>query len=175
MSSYDYQVELKTIWEHAVKIYQDGQRGADSFFNESQTAFLRAIGATAQEVYDFAEDFVSSREPDFTTFAQLASLRRGYFLIQQNGVHSSHIVQDADLPAKKEAVRGISWLPRIIVKARAKLRGEMNPNLMFGCSGDRAFCSKTNIHLAEFLQLLLTHYDNDEAIVDYVEARLKNT
>ena len=34
-------------------------------------------------------------------------------------------------------IDGIAWLPRILVKARLKLRGEMPADLMYGCGGDR--------------------------------------
>ena len=75
------------------------------------------------------------------------------------------------LPPKKEAVDGIEWLPRLIVKARAKLRGEMPAELMYGCGGDRPFLQEMNVELAEFLQVVWLFGDDDRAIIDYVKAR----
>ena len=37
-----------------------------------------------------------------------------------------------DFPAKADEVEGIAWLPRLIVKARAKLAGQLPADLMYG-------------------------------------------
>jgi hypothetical protein len=70
------------------------------------------------------------------------------------------------LPAKSAAVDGIAWLPRLIVKARIKLRGEMDPDLMYGCGGDRPFLRQHGMTLAQFLQLVWDKGDDDRAIID---------
>ena len=75
----------------------------------------------------------------------------------------------ADLPAKTDAIQGISWLPRLIVKARLKLRGEMPPDLMYGCGGDRPFLRRMNMTLPAFLQLVWDCGDNDSSIVEAVQ------
>lgn len=173
MSDYLYQQKLKQIWEHAVSEYRAGNRDAGSYFKEEKKSFVDSIGATAQEIFDFAEDFVSGGEPDFLTFALLADIRRSYFLIHQKSVPSTHIVEDSDLPPKSDSIAGVTWLPRIIVKARAKLRGEMNPNLMYSCGGDRRFFKENNLHAAEFLRLVADNFDDDAAIIDYVVAKAK--
>lgn len=173
MSDYLYQQDLQRIWEHAVALYRGGNRDALTYFEGAEMKFLDTIGATAQEVYDFAEDYVSGGEPDFLTFAMLADIRRSYFLLHQKGKRSTHIVQDAELPPKTESVAGIVWLPRIIVKAKAKLRGEMNPNLMYCCGGDRNFFKTNNLHPAEFLRLVADHLDDDQAVIEYVAGKKK--
>lgn len=173
MNAYTYHTELKRIWDLAVAKYKEGNRDASTYFVGTDADFVDSIGATAQEIYDFAEDFNNYGEPDFETFALLANTRRNYLLIHQNGKRSSNMVQDADLPAKKEAVRGIPWLPRIIVKAKAKLQGEMNPNLMYGCGGDRNFFKEHDLHPSEFLDLVKDNLDNDEAVIDYIVAKSK--
>lgn len=170
MDSYYYLSTLRSIWESAVASYRGGGQSASEMFSAEQSAFLLAIGATEQEVFDFAEDYVSSGDPDFDIFATVTDKRRNYFLQVQGGQHSEHVVQDADLPPKAEEVGGIAWLPRIIVKAKAKLQGEMNPNLMYGCGGDRRFLKSVNIHAAEFLALVERHMDNDAAVIDYVKS-----
>lgn len=166
-----YQQELHRIWSRAEKLYRDGQRNPADWFHGEQAECVRQIGATPREIFDFAEDYVVSGEPDFLTFALLADIRRSYFLIHQQGQHSQHVVQDADLPPKTAEVEGIPWLPRIIVKAKAKLKGEMNPNLMYCCGGDRRFLKEHNLHPAEFLRLVADHLDNDQAVIDYVIAK----
>ncbi|MFN7139254.1 MAG: hypothetical protein ACK4UN_07945, partial [Limisphaerales bacterium] len=53
-------------------------------------------------------------------------------------------------------------------KAKAKLRGEMPPELMFGCGGDRPFLKSVNIELSEFLRLVWSAEDDTQKIVNYV-------
>jgi hypothetical protein len=66
---------------------------------------------------------------------------------------------------------GIEWLPRLIPKARAKLRGEMPPDLMYGCGGDRPFLRGMNMDLPEFLHAVWRFGDDDRKIIDYVKKR----
>ena len=75
----------------------------------------------------------------------------------------------ADLPAKSDAVDGIAWLPRLIMKARLKLRGEMPTELMYGCGGDRPFLHGMNLTLAEFLTLVRDAGDDDRRIIAAVK------
>ena len=171
---YDYLQALTAIWEKAVAQYRDGQRGANTFFNDEELTFLASIGATDQEVYDFAEDFVGGGEPDLATFLVLQDIRRAYFLEVQGGVPSG-AVTESDTMAPKDASReGIRWLPRILPKARAKLRGEMNPDLMYGCGGDRKFFRDNDIHPAELLREVWANGDDDESVVKWVVERAKS-
>jgi hypothetical protein len=73
------------------------------------------------------------------------------------------------LPLKTDAVDGIAWLPRLIVKARLKLRGEMPPDLMYGCGGDRLFLRRMGLTLPGFLELVRDSGDDDLAIVEAVK------
>ncbi len=66
------------------------------------------------------------------------------------GRASGTVLDEAGLPPKDEAVRGITWLPRIIPKAKAKLRGELPASLMYCCGGDRKFFKAHDILPAEF-------------------------
>jgi hypothetical protein len=170
---YTFHLPLKQLWEKAVRLYQSGNKDSGTYFSSEESAFLAGIGHTAQEVFDFAEDYVSGGEPDFETFLQIAALRRHYFLNVMQGQAGDKVVDTGDLPPKSEAVAGIEWLPRIIPKARAKLSGEMSPDLMFGCGGDRNFFKKHRIHPAEFLAFVMMNFDNDDAIIDFVVQRSK--
>ena len=168
MNNYDYQRKLKTVWQKAVELYRKGNRDPSSFFSHLEGEFLQSIGASPQEVFDFAEDYVGGEEPDFTTFALIHNIRRRYFLEEQDGVASEKRIVTNDLPSKKAEVQGIEWLPRIIPKAWAKLRGEMPDDLMYCCGGDRRFFKQHDIHPAEFLELAWKHENDDGAIIDWV-------
>ena len=74
------------------------------------------------------------------------------------------------LPAKSAEVDGIAWLPRLIAKARIKLRGELHPDLMYGCAGDRPFLRQHHMTLPQFLQLVRDQGDDDRAIVEAVKS-----
>ncbi len=173
MNNYDYQTNLRKIWEKAVSLYKDGKRDSSTYFNRNEKAFLKAIGHSAQEVYDFAEDFNNYGEPDYETFVMLADLRFHYFLDVMRGQKGTRVVDTGDLPPKTDKARRIVWLPRLIEKARAKLRGEMSDDLMYCCGGDRKFFKKHDIHPAEFLAFVSKHFDEDEAIIDFVQRRSK--
>ena len=170
--NYTYTDRLKALWENGVQKYKDDIRGADKLFTQDEQAFLKSIGTTAQEAYDFCEDAVNyDNQPDFTTFALVQDVRRNYFLHVQNGIFSVKTVDPDTLPAKTEEVNNIVWLPRIIEKAKIKLRGELDPDMMYGCGGDRKFFKTYDIHPAEFLQLVWLNEDNDQAVIDYISAR----
>lgn len=171
MKHYNYQATLHQLWQKAVDQYRSGQRGSDTYFNAEETQWLAENGLTAQEIYDFAEDFVSGGEPDFATFAMITDVRRQYFLDEMKGRHTGQTVAPDSYPAKDAEVDGIRWLPRIIQKARAKLRGELHPDTMFSCGGDRAFLRQHDIHPAEFLRVVARHFDDEQAIVDWVKQR----
>src|SRR5688572_9602951 len=140
-------------------------------FGKQEVAFLASIGCTAQELFDFVDDGQRYGEPDFDTTLAVAAIRRDYFLNIMKGKSTGRTISMDDLPAKTEEVDGIAWLPRLIEKARVKLRGEMSPDLMYGCGGDRPFLHGMNVELAEFLRLVWICGDDDRRIVDYVKKR----
>jgi hypothetical protein len=172
MKHYDYQKTLEVVWRKAVDLYQSGNRDSASYFDEAELGFLVSIGANAQEIFDFAEDFVDGGEPDFTTVAMIHDVRRAYLREQQNGSTSSGMLDPNSLPSKDSEAEGIRWLPRIIPKAKAKLRGELHPDVMYSCEGDRHLLKTNDIHAAEFLRVVWENEDNDQAIIDWVAKRV---
>jgi len=100
-----------------------------------------------------------------------ADVRRAYFLEVQDGKKTGKIVTPEELPSRSAEAAGIVWLPRIMVKARAKLRGELHPEIMYGCGGDRAFLKSCDIHPAEFLRHAWLHENDDAAFVRWVASR----
>jgi hypothetical protein len=172
MNHYEFPRRFRAIYDKAVASYKAGQRGPDTFFTADEKAFLAANGMTAQHVYDYAEDFNNYEgEPGFEHALAIECVRRDYFFNVQGGKPSATRIEMDKLPAKTDTVRGIAWLPRLLPKARAKLRGELPDALMFCCGGDRAFFQEHNILPAEFLSLLWRHGNDDAAVVDWVVRR----
>lgn len=171
MNHYSYQQTLKTIWNDAVAKYNEGNREPDSYFDETTLAELASLGLNMMDVYDFAEDFVTRDEPDFETFLMVCEARRDYFLTVQAGKPSGQVIAAEALPPKDTEVKGIVWLPRIMPKALAKLRGELPPETMYGCGGDRGFFKENNIHPAEFLRAAWAYEDDESKLIDWVLAR----
>jgi hypothetical protein len=127
-------------------------------------------------MYDYAEDHNGYHgEPGFDIALGIELVRRDYFLNVQHGKPAVTVLDETRLPEKSESVRDIQWLPRIIPKAKAKLRGELPASLMYCCGGDRKFLKAHDILPAEFLSLVWRNLDNDEAIVDWVAKRSADT
>jgi hypothetical protein len=171
MKHYDFPAHFRALYDHAVGLYAQGQRGAGTFFNREQAACLAAHGLTAQHLYDYAEDHVAGGEPGCDQALAIELVRRDYFLTAQYGRASTLVLDEAALPAKTDTARGIGWLPRLIPKAKAKLRGELPAALMYCCGGDRRFFKTHDILPAEFLSLVWRHERDDAAIIDWVVRR----
>ena len=171
MNHYNFGGRLREVWGKACAQYAKGQRGADNYFGADELAFLAANGITAQHLYDYAEDFTGAGEPSWDTALAIELVRRDYFLNAQGGTVSGVVLDETQMPAKTDAIRGIEWLPRIIPKTRAKLRGELPASLMYCCGGDRRFFKAHDIHPAEFLTLVWRKERDDNAIVDWVVQR----
>jgi hypothetical protein len=172
MKNYDFSKNFRVRYDQAVKAYAEGKRSADALFANDDKAFLAANGLTAQHLYDYAEDHNNHEgEPGFELALSIELVRRDYFLNAQHGKPSGSTLDEARLPAKTDAILGIEWLPRLIPKAKAKLRGELPASLMYCCGGDRRFFKRHDIHAAEFLSLIWRHFDNERAIIDWVYQR----
>lgn len=168
MKNYDFTAQFRAVYDHAVAQYAKGVRDASRFFDASQTAFLTANGITAQHLYDYAEDHVGGGEPGYDHALTIEIVRRSYFLDVQNGKPSGVVLDESKLPGRTDAVKGIEWLPRILPKAKAKLRGELPASLMYCCGGDRRFFKTNDLLPAEFLGVVWRFEHNDDAIVDWV-------
>lgn len=165
----DWPEQLRKVFSEGVKRYRAGQRGVDGVFTEEETEFLAGIGCSAQEMFDFVEDYSHGGDPSFETVLLVTAIRREYFLNELNGKPADEARAMEDFPAKSDELDGIAWLPRIIEKARAKLRGQLPPEMMYGCGGDRPFLKRHNINLADFLKFVWNAGDDTQAIVDYVK------
>jgi hypothetical protein len=171
MKNYDFAAKFHGLYDQAVARFTHGKRGAETFFTADELSFLKANGLTGQHLYDYAEDHNGYDEPGFDIALSIELVRRDYFLNVQDGRPSSVTVDAAKLPAKTDAINGITWLPRLLPKARAKLRGELPTSLMYCCGGDRAFFQQHDIQPGEFLALVWRHERDDTAIVNWVARR----
>ena len=171
MNHYDFTSRFHTLYEQTVARFAAGQRGAETFFTAGEKVWLGDHGLSAQNLYDYAEDQVAGGEPGFGRALAIELVRRDYFLNIQQGRPSRTLLDEARLPAKTEAVEGFAWLPRLIPKARAKLRGELPPTLMYCCGGDRRFFKEHDIEPSEFLSLVWRHEHQDPAIIAWVKHR----
>ena len=171
MRNVDDETKLLALWQRAVTEYEKGNRDAGTYFNRGELDFLASLGMNAREVYDFAEDHVTYGEPDFATFARIHDLRRSYYLEVQQGRPSSAVRRLPDFPAPEAEAAGIPWLPRIIEKARAKLRGELPPDIMYSCPADRRFLKRHDIHPAEFLRKVWEMENDRDKLVEWVARR----
>jgi len=171
MKHYDFSDQFRALYDKAVRLYAAGNADKASYFTAAEQAFLAANGIGIQAMFDYAEDHNNYGEPGYDRALGIETIRRDYFLNAQQGKPSTTVLDAAKMPAKSDAVKGIEWLPRLIPKARAKLRGELPASLMYSCGGDRNFFQTHDILPAEFLNLVWRHENNDAAIVDWVVAR----
>jgi len=165
----DWKLQFRKVWERGVAAWKAGRRSARTMFAPADAAFLLGIGCTAQELFDFVDDSLCYDDLDFETALAVTAIRREYFLEVMQGKPTGRVTPMSALPAKSAEVDGIAWLPRLIVKARVKLRGELNPDLMYGCAGDRPFLRRHQMTLPQFLQLVRDKGDDDRAIVEAVK------
>jgi hypothetical protein len=49
------------------------------------------------------------------------------------------------------------------------LRGELDPNTMYSCGGDRAFLKRHDIAPADFLRAVWSAGEDDAKVIDYVK------
>src|SRR5688572_10412424 len=173
VSNYTWDAEFLALFDRCVARYRRGETDFTRYYSAADSAFLRAIGYKPREFFDFVEDHCEyDGEPSAATALLLAAARRDFLLTMQDGKTSTLIVEPADLPAKDDSsLGGIPWLARIVVKARAKLRGELDPEIMYGCGGDRKFLSGHNVHPADFLRAVWAAGDDDAKVLEWMNRR----
>ena len=161
--------QFRAVYDRALSAFRSGRSSVATLCDSADTAFLLSSGCSVQELYDFVEDAVDYGEPDLETVLDVQRIRRDYFLGVLRGEWTGQVVPMSALPLKTDAVDGIAWLPRLIVKARLKLRGELSPDTMYGCGGDRPFLRRMGLTLPRFLELVRDSGDDNLAIVEAVK------
>ena len=165
--------EFRTLFDSGITAYKNGIQNAEAMFSTREEDFLRSIGATPQEIFDFVEDWCDDEAPDPETALAIATIRRNYFLQEQQGQFPKTSISESQFPSRSASLAGLEWFPRIIEKARAKLQGKLPPDLMYSCGGDRRFLHKVNVGPVEFLQAVWEAGDNIAHIVKFVTDRSK--
>ena len=162
-----------TRFDSCCATYRTGARDPDRYYTGEDLAFLSTIGYRPREFFDFVEDFCDEGAPTPSTALLVAAVRRDYFLTVQKGVTSEKTLVRDELPTFGDELDGFAYLPRILAKARAKLRGELDPDIMFGCGGDRKFLrTHGGIHPADFLRHVWAAGENDHKLAAWVKSRM---
>ena len=171
MQHYNYQDTFKQLFETAVSQFERGNRDKDSYFSNDEQSQIAANGWRIQDFFDYAEDLNKWGEPTYEIAQSIEQVRREYFLHKLDGKSSSNQVSVSELPAKSDSLGGITWLPRILTKARGKLLGELPNEIMYCCGGDRHFLETHDIHPSEFLRVVWANWDNDHDVLEFVKSR----
>jgi len=161
------------LFDRCLGEYTAGNKDFNSYYSEADLSFLQSIGYKPRELFDFVEDFGDDGEPTRSTALLIAAVRRDYFYVVQGGVASTTEITRDELPTFGDLLGDIGYLPRILKKARAKLAGELDPDMMFGCGGDRKFLrTHGGIHPADFLRNVWACGEDDEQVLAYVKAQM---
>ena len=165
--------QFLSLFERCLAKYQNGDKDFTGYYNKEELTFLNSIGYKPREFFDFVEDFGDQGDPTLSTAVLVAAVRRDYFLVVQEGKPSSLEITTSDLPTFGDKLGDFPYLARITTKAKHKLRGELDPDIMYGCGGDRNFLKNHgNIHPADFLRHVWASESDDAKIVAYVQSHL---
>lgn len=163
------------LFDRCVDFYQGGNSDFQSYYQDQDLQFLASIGYKPRELFDFVEDLCDGGSPTRSTALLIAAVRRDYFKVAQNGKKSDREVTRDSLPSFDDELEGIAYLPRIIAKADGKLKGELHPDVMFACGGDRRFLAKHGeIHPADFLRHVWAADGDQAQIADFVRSSTKS-
>jgi len=165
----DWATTFQVVYDRAVIRYRSGARDANTSFPEEDAKFLLSIGCTPHEIHDFVEDWCDDGVPTFQTVLRITVIQRDYFLHELKGQAASTKADSSSFPERDAELGGHRWLPRIIAKARAKLRGELPLELMYSCGADRQFLKTTGLKAPEFLETVRAAGNDDQKILAYVQ------
>lgn len=169
MSNYSWDRQFTDLFERCLERYRAGDRDWENYCTDADLAFLEEIGYGKRELFDFVEDLAQEGDPSLAQAILIASVRRDYLREVMRGKRSDKVLDPSTLPAKTAELEGMVWLPRILAKARAKLRGELDPDTMYSCGGDRAFLKRHDIAPSDFLRAVWAAGDDDSKVVAYVK------
>ncbi len=160
------------LFDHCVALYQNGNRDFETYYSPEACAFLVSIGYKSREFFDFVEDFCEDGTPSPSTALLIAAVRRDYLHAHPETSKPAQFFTRENIPSFEHELNGIAYLPRIITKARAKLCGELDPDLMYGCGGDRKFlATHGHIHPADFLRRVWSAREDDQAVAGWIASR----
>ena len=125
------------LFDRCVKRYQSGDRDFTGYYHASDAALLAEIGYKPREFFDFVEDFCEEGTPSPSTALLVAAARRDYFQVVMKGKPGEKELTRDDIPTFGDELDGVAYLPRILAKAKAKLRGELDPPAAGRFTGSR--------------------------------------
>ena len=158
------------LFDRCVKRYQSGDKDFTGYYNAADSALLEEIGYKPREFFDFVEDYCEEGTPSPSTALLVAAARRDYFQVVMKGKPGEKELTRDDVPTFGDELDGIPYLPRILAKAKAKLRGELDPDLMYGCGGDRIFLQKNGeLNLADFLRQVWAADGDDAKVLAWIK------
>ena len=128
----DWKQQFRALFDEGVERHKAGRQSPDAMFEEAEIEFLESIGCSSQEMFDFCDDYVRWDDVIYDHVEELQAVRYEHFTKELNGRPADTRMEICDFPAKADEVEGIAWLPRLIVKARAKLAGQLPADLMYG-------------------------------------------
>lgn len=157
------------LFDRCTGLYRNGNREFETYYTPEDRAFLDSIGYKSREFFDFVEDYCEEGTPSPSTALLVAAVRRDYLMVHPETASPARLLTRDDIPTFGDELNGMAYLPRILAKARAKLRGELDPDLMYGCGGDRKFLNTHGgIHLADFLRRVWACHEDDQLLADWV-------
>lgn len=163
--------QFLALFDRCVNRYRSGDKDFTQYYDEKDSSLLSRIGYRPREFFDFVEDFCDEGAPSPTTALLVAAVRRDYFEVVMEGKPGTKNVAADDLPTFGDELDGIAYLPRILAKARAKLRGELDPDMMYSCGGDRNFLNKNGyIHPADFLRQVWAADGDDQKVLKWIRS-----
>ncbi len=163
--------EFRGAYLRTRRAYEEGAGTPSECISESDRRFLGEIGCSPQELFDLVEDDVTVGEPGLELALRITKIRWAYFQQVERGKAPERMRRISEFPPPGESLGNIPWLPRIIAKARSKLKGELPSELMYSCGGDRHFLREHGLAADAFLQAVWNAGDRDDAILEYVQRR----
>jgi hypothetical protein len=130
--SEDWRKQFHDLFFEGVKRHKEGRQDPESLFEGDEPVFLESIGCSTQEMFDFCDDYVRWGDVVYEHVQELQAVRYEHFINELNSEPASHPMEMDEFPPKDAELEGIAWLPRLIVKARAKLAGNLPADLMYG-------------------------------------------
>ena len=130
--SNSWKTQFREVFDAGAQRRKEGCNEPGAMFESSELAFLESIGCSAQEMFDFCDDYVGWDDVIYEHVEALQAVRYEYFVQELGSQSASYRMEMGEFPPKDAEVEGIAWLPRLIVKARAKLAGQLPADLMYG-------------------------------------------
>ena len=128
----DWKQRFRALFNEGVERHKAGRQSPNTMFEADEIQFLESIGCSSQEMFDFCDDYVRWDDVIYDHVEELQTVRYEYFKNELNSKPASRRMEMGEFPEKSDEVEGIAWLPRLIVKARAKLAGQLPTDLMYG-------------------------------------------